>query len=298
MLVSDEVLCVAGGRRVGYRVSGADTRPNLLYFHGSPSSRAEVGEYEPGLLEEHGVCVVAVDRPGFGATDPLDDLDRLSRTRDAVAVAERLRMAQFAVQGTSGGGQYALACAVLMPGQVRAVMLTSAGGRISEEEGLDGLPEDIAEGWKAGWRDPEGARARLEVAAAELRADPLESLRKITSGWPADERDWVERTSAALSENMVEAVRQGAVGWWLDDQATGKPWPFDIAEVRAPLHIFHGDGDGLASLPVLRRSLAGAARVTEERIYAGGNHFSPWVTRERQVAMLAVVPHQVGRSAK
>lgn len=290
MPVSDDVLRVAGGRRAGYRLVGADARPTLLYLHGTPSSRAEVGDYQPGLLEERGVCAVAVDRPGYGATDPLDDLDLLARTKDAVAVAGHLGMAQFAVQGTSGGGPYALACAALMPDRVQAVILTSAGGRISEEGGLDGMPESIAEGWRQEWRDPGGARERLAAAMAELRAEPLESLRTLTSTWPADERDWVEKNSEALTEDMVEAARQGGAGWWLDGQATGQPWPFDVTEIRAPIYVFHGDSDSLAPLPVLRRSLARAARVKEERIYPGGNHFSPWVTRERQAAMLAVIP--------
>lgn len=35
---------------------------------------------------------------------------------------------------------------------------------------------------------------------------------------------------------------------------------------------------------------AGAARVTEDRIYPGGSHYAPWATRERQAAMLAVIP--------
>src|SRR5215475_10796869 len=115
---SDDVLHV-GGRRVGYRRSGADTRPTLLYLHGTPSSRAELGDYEPGLLEERGICAVAVDRPGYGATDPLDDLNLLARTRDAVAVAGHLGMTRFAAQGSSGGGPYALACAALMPARFR-----------------------------------------------------------------------------------------------------------------------------------------------------------------------------------
>ena len=288
MPLSDHVLR-SGGRRVGYRLSGADTRPALLYFHGSPGARTEVGDYEPGLLEERGICAVAVDRPGYGETDPLDGLDLLTRTSDAIAVAGHLGMARFAVQGTSGGGPYALACAVLMPDRVQAVILTSAGGRISEEGGLDGLPEDIAEGWRRTWRDPAGARARLEAAAAGLRADPLGSLRAMTSTFPADEREWTERNGSALAQDMVEAVRQGAAGWWLDGQAFGQPWPFDVAEIRAPVHVFHGDSDSLAPLPVLRRSLARAARVKEERIYPGGNHFAPWVTRERQAAMLALI---------
>src|SRR5215472_2801623 len=64
-------------------------------------------------------------------------------------------------------------------------------------------------------------------------------------------------------------MRQGAANWWLDVQAAGQPWPFDAAEIRVPIHIIHGGSDGLAPLPVLRRSLARAARV-QERIYPGG----------------------------
>ena len=84
-----------------------------------------------------------------------------------------LGMAQFAVQGTSAGGPYALACAVLMPDQVRAVILTSAGGRISEAGGLDGMPEDIAEGWRQEWRDPEGARDLFVPNTPSVPVDQL-----------------------------------------------------------------------------------------------------------------------------
>lgn len=94
------------------------------------------------------MCAAAVDRPAYGASDPLDDLDLLARTKDAATVAGRLGVGRFAVQSTSGGGPYALACAVLIPGQVQAVILTSAGGCIGEEGGLDGMPEHIAEGWR------------------------------------------------------------------------------------------------------------------------------------------------------
>jgi len=259
-------------------------------MHGTPSSRAEVGDYEPGLLEERGVCAVAVDRPGYGATDLLDDLDLIARTKDAVAVAGRLGMVKFAVQGTSGGGPYALACAVLMPDQVRAVILTSAGGCIGGEGGLDGMPEDVAERWRQEWRDPEGARDRLETAMAELRADSLGSLLSLTSTWPADERGWLENNSAAVAEDTIEAARQGGIGWWLDGQAAGRPWPFDVADIRAPICIFHGDSDSRAPLPLLRRSRTRAAPIRQERVYPGGNHFSPRVTRERQAEMLAVIP--------
>ena len=289
MRVTDEVLR-AGGRQIGYRLCGADARPALLYLHGSPSSRTELGDYEPGLLEDLGICAVAVDRPGYGATDPLDDLDLLARCRDAAAVAGHLGMARFTVQGSSGGGPYALACAVLMPDQAQAVILTSSGGNIGEEWALCAMPHGVADGWRRTWRDPGATRSRLESAAAGLRDDPAASLRQLASDWPADERDWLERTSAAMAADMSEATRQGAAGWWADGQSFGRPWPFDVASIQVPIHIFHGDSDSLAPLPILRRSLAGAADMREERIYHGGNHFAPWATRDRQAAMLALIP--------
>jgi pimeloyl-ACP methyl ester carboxylesterase len=169
------------------------------------------------------------------------------------------------------------------------VILTTAGGRISDKGGLEGMAEDIAEIWRREWRDPEGTQARLEVEMAGLRADPMAWVRQITSTWPADEREWLEKNSETLSEDMAEATRQGAVGYWLDGRATSQPWHFEVTEIEAPIHVFHGDSDTLAPLPGLRRTLAQASHVTEERIYPGGNHFSPWVTRDRQAAMLAIV---------
>jgi pimeloyl-ACP methyl ester carboxylesterase len=213
MPVSDDVLLVGGGRRVGYRLFGAEARPGLLFMHGSLGSRAEVGHYDLNLLEERGVCAVALDRPGYGATDALDDLDLLARTKDAVAVAGHLGMARFAVQGTSGGGPYALACAVLMPDRIQAVILASALGRVGNEGDLDLLPEDVAEEWRQEWRDPEGARDRLEVEAAELRAEPLASLRQLTSDWPAEERNWLEEHRGACRRCSPSCAQINQNGW-------------------------------------------------------------------------------------
>ncbi len=88
-----------------------------------------------------------------------------------------------------------------MPGQVQAVILAAAGGRISAADDLDGMAEEFAEGWRQEWRDPEGARAQFDVELAEMRADPLPWLRQLTSTWPADERDWLEKNSQAMAED-------------------------------------------------------------------------------------------------
>jgi pimeloyl-ACP methyl ester carboxylesterase len=64
------------------------------------------------------------------------------------------------------------------------------------------------------------------------------------------------------------------------------PFQITVDEIQAPIHVFHGDHDGWNPLTALRRSLEGAAQV-HEHIYAGGDHLSPWTTRQRRGAMLA-----------
>jgi pimeloyl-ACP methyl ester carboxylesterase len=283
----DQIVNTPEGRRVGVRRYGADTEPSLLYLHGCPGSRAEVRLYELELLEELGICVIAVDRAGYGLTDPANDWDVLARVRDALAVTDALGMSTFAVQGTSAGGPYALALAATVPDRVRAVILAGGQGRLDTDWAFDDMSPEFAEAWREELRDPAESRARLETEMLAFRnaSDIVGAWLDMTSHMPEDERALVASRGDALTEDTLEATQQGGVGYWLDGQTRARPWPFAVDEIQAAIHVFHGDHDGWNPLPALRRSLEGASRV-HEHIYAGGDHLSPWTTRQRRSAML------------
>jgi pimeloyl-ACP methyl ester carboxylesterase len=287
---SDQIVMTAQGRRVGFRRYGADVEPSLLYLHGCPGSRAEVGLYELDLLQDQGISAIAVDRAGYGFTDPANDWDVLARVRDALAVTDALGMSTFAVQGTSAGGPYALALAATVPDRVRAVILAGGQGRLDTDWAFDDMPPEFAEGWREELRDPEGSRARFETEMLAFRNAPdiVGAWGDMTSHMPEDERTLVASRGDALTEDTLEATRQGGVGYWLDGQTRARPWPFAVDDIQAPIHLFHGDRDGWNPLPALRRSLEGADRI-HEHIYPGGDHLSPWTTRERRSAMLREV---------
>ncbi len=288
---SDQTITTAEGRRVGFRRYGAaDVEPSLLYLHGCPGSRAEVRLYEVDLLQELGICVIAVDRAGYGLTDPADDWDALARARDAVAVTDAVGMSTFAVQGTSAGGSYALAVAATVPDRVRTVILAGGQGRLDTDWAFDDMPADFAAGWREELGDPEGSRARFEAEMHAFRSAPdiVGAWLDMTSHMTEAERDFVASIGDALIEDTLEATRQGGVGYWLDGQTRGRAWPFAVEKIRAPIHVFHGDRDGWNPLPALRRSLVDAADV-HEHIYPGGDHLSPWTTRQRRSAMLREV---------
>ncbi|HSN12638.1 MAG TPA: alpha/beta hydrolase, partial [Propionibacteriaceae bacterium] len=89
------------GRVVAAYAVGADAGPLVLYHHGSPSSRLEV-TWHHDVSRRRGVRVVGMDRPGYGASDPMS-FTFASVASDACAVADALGATQFAVVGQSSG---------------------------------------------------------------------------------------------------------------------------------------------------------------------------------------------------
>lgn len=282
----DAALIMSSGRRIGYRLYGADTPPRLLYLHGRPGSRAEVGLYDEALLLDLGICIVAMDRPGYGLTDPLDDLDPLSRARDAADLLEHLDLDDVTVQGTSGGAVPALAAAVLAQARVQSVTLTSAGGLHDPGGTFDDYPEDFRAELLRERDDKAAARRDAEDFAAQLRDDPIGAWHSVTSHWPADERSLLEVKADVLVEDSREAVTHGGLGYFVDNMSSWQPWPQAILDLDVPVHVFHGEGDQWAPIEGVRQMLA-PLRTVLWTTYPG-DHFSPWITEERQRAMLAV----------
>jgi hypothetical protein len=105
---SDDVLELAGGRRLAYAEYGsAEGRPVIL-FHGLPGSRLSWG-YPPREPIPQGLRVIAPDRPGYGLSDPNPGRSLLDWADDMVQLADALKIARLAIVGVSGGGPGALA---------------------------------------------------------------------------------------------------------------------------------------------------------------------------------------------
>jgi pimeloyl-ACP methyl ester carboxylesterase len=284
MAGGDRLVVTAEGRTVGTRSSGATDQLSLLYLHGSPGSRAEVGLFEPELLTEYGVGVVSFDRPGYGRTDPTEQPDFLAAVRDAVAVADSYSMDRFAILGSSGGGPYALAVAAQLPGRVTRVILAGGQPRLDTPWAYDGMDPEAIAGWQLTDQAEERRISDEAMAMAAAAPDKLQVWLDWMSDFPADELAFLRTRRDVMTEDLTEASRQGGVGDWLD-AVRAQPWLFDVADIACPIHAFHGGADTWNPWPALRKDLEGARDLTEY-VYAGGMHLAPWSTRERREAML------------
>ena len=107
-----------------YNFTGEDNAQLVLFIHGSPGQAADWNHFLTSTPD--GQTRIAVDRPGFGGSDPGRPFRQLSDQADAIAglIAERNR--STVVVGSSFGGPVALRLAADYPDLVNGVVLVGA----------------------------------------------------------------------------------------------------------------------------------------------------------------------------
>lgn len=119
------VLSRRGGRVIAWHEYGVLENPQqtVLYCHGTPGSG-----YEALFLDEAarqlGIRIIALDRPGLGASDPVDYRTVRGWVEDdLLAVVEHLGLERLSVIGFSGGGPHAMGIAARLPELVDRLVL-------------------------------------------------------------------------------------------------------------------------------------------------------------------------------
>jgi len=115
---------VAGGRRI-HTIEVGDGKP-LVLLHGSGPTALQ---FLPLLERLTGVRAIAVDRPGFGLSDPIER--RSKDYREAVVdsvnrILDGLGLTETALLGNSAGGTCALWYALANPDRVTRLILLGA----------------------------------------------------------------------------------------------------------------------------------------------------------------------------
>ena len=218
----------------------------MFLLHGTPGSR--LGPLPLGrVLYQLGVRLITFDRPGYGGSDRLVSRTVADVVPDVQAIADALEIDRFAVIGRSGGGPHALACAALLPGRVtRAGVLVSLAPWAAE--GLDwfaGMADSNVREYTIAANEPHVLTAHLVRVAAEIRANPVSHVSTLSLEMPEVDRRIVADAGirALLAENYAEALRESADGWIDDALAFCAPWGFDLADIRVPVLLWHGQND-------------------------------------------------------
>lgn len=243
------------GRRVGVAEYGpADGRP-VLWFHGTPGGRRQIPEELRRLAAEQRLRLVVLERPGYGGSTRHAYRDVAAITADVAVLLDALEIDRFAVAALSGGGPYALACAHAFPERVVAVsILGGVAPHCGPEAVRGGLVDAMAPlGTLAGplaW--PVGALFQGALVAFEPVAGWALDL--VARLFPEGDRPVFTHPEmrAMIIDDTWRTGRGGLPGPALDLRLFVRDWGFRLADVRVPVHFWHGDADPIVTIAQAR----------------------------------------------
>ena len=243
------ILTLSDGRQLGYARYGAKNGTPLLYLHGLPGSRFECRLIDTPA-KQLGISVIAVDRPGYGASSPLT-ASLTAWTADIEQLATHLGWRQFAVMGVSGGGPCALACAYHLSERVTHVALIAGLGPVYERTLLRNMGWVARVSFFASRRAPKLLEFFIGhplTVLARLKPGLLVNILATVNGQPDKQCLLREDIKNAFSANLTACFTQGSNGALQDLKQFQQPWGVDFKGITVAVTLWHGTRDSVVPL--------------------------------------------------
>ena len=258
------------GRRLGYAEWGDPGGRPLLYFHGWPGSRVE-GRLGDEAARAKGIRFIALDRPGMGLSDYQPRRTLVDWPDDVIQVAAALGLDRFAVLGISGGGPYAAACAWKLLERLTGAGIASGLAPVDVPGAIAGMSRRDQVIFRLVGRLAVLRRVLMAATAVSVRRHPDRVLERGVVA--AVDKKYLYRPDvrAILVESLSEAYRSGSRGPAWELALYARTWGFRLEDIRAPVHLWHGEQD--ANAPVtMARHLATAIPECQASFYPGEGH--------------------------
>lgn len=266
---------------VAYAAYGDPDGAPVFFFHGTPGSRL-LGALWDGAARERGVRLLAVDRPGYGRSDPWTGRTLADTADFAVPVLDDAGADRAGAVGFSGGGPHALALAATTD-RVRRVGLVAGAVPRGEDPRAQRLLGTLAS------RTPRLLGTLLRVQRWVARRNPGSVVGQYTSGDAASVPDGV---TELVGRDFVEALRSRN-GVVTESRLFAGTWDLPLEAIDAPVELFHGTRDG--NVPV-EGARALAARLDADLTVEETDHLRTLLaSREAILDRQAILDREAGR---
>jgi pimeloyl-ACP methyl ester carboxylesterase len=271
------------GRKLGYAEYGATKGKPIIYFHGFPGSRLDLPLCVPNdIATGLNARIIAIDRPGIGLSDFKSKRAFLDWPDDVLELADELSLDRFSVLGMSGGGPYAVVCAYMIPERLTSVGIVSGMGPANAPGIKQGACWIIPK--KPSWlRKPFLFLMDVGVRKAPERviANSLDML---------PEPDKIVLDDPELSKVYIDCIqesfRSGTSGVNYEAGMYTRPWGYQLRDIEAPIHIWHGELDRNVPISVGRYYSENVPKC-EATFFDNEGHLS--IFRNHTVQILSVL---------
>jgi 2-hydroxy-6-oxonona-2,4-dienedioate hydrolase len=227
------------GLKTRYMEEGVGV-PAIMLHGSSLGSSADVFRRNLTALGSQGIRAIAFDLPGFGKTDPSEDLSGGYRKKFILRFMDALGLQKAALIGHSSSGNPVVSIALENPDRVSHVMILGTGSL---------LPPLETGGTKVGGREG-AAQARLEdrMVKKEPSLDDTRALLEanLFHHELITDEELNLRHQSSIGRCFEEFVRRHAAGGEGGGNKGGKPsvplWQ-RLVEIKQPLLLIYGRND-------------------------------------------------------
>ena len=258
-MISEDILILPDGRRMGYGLYGNLQGTPILDFHGIPGSRREAALID-SYLQRQDVCFIGFDRPGYGRSSPRRNTRVADIPADVIALTDHLNLDCFLMLAYSGGAPFALAVAAAYPERVSALGIVSGIG--PAEVGAADMHEGNRKKFNLAQRHPQFAKLALSLAFNQMRrhADRLpQQLQTLWQKLPAvDQKVLQDETyKKGIIDITLDAIQNTAKGWVEEEVLVTLPWQINLNEIRCRnIYLWHGGQDRNVPLKMAQATAA------------------------------------------
>ncbi len=226
------------GRKLGYAEYGVASGNPVLFLHGAPGSSYFHTDLAT-IAAQNNVRLIAIDRPGYGLSDPQPNRTFLSFADDINALTSSLGMKEFSIIGFSAGSPYPLACAYKFPDSVTKIALAGSLAPMTEPCVMEGMSPTASEIYALAQSNPDELRKTFAVVAPSANA--LFGVMSASAG------DWDKKIlNARATEFELEYTQTllgGIEGMASDFILNSGSWGFPINACKTEVHLYTGSLD-------------------------------------------------------
>jgi pimeloyl-ACP methyl ester carboxylesterase len=242
----DVTSITADGRMLEVVLAGPANGEALFSHHGTPGA-AVMFDPQVEIGAERNLRHITYSRPGYGGSTRVKGRSVASCAADVVAVADALGYDRFYSVGGSGGAPHSIACAALLPDRVISAAAIACPAPVSAD-GLDwtaGMGEENVAELAAAKAGDDELHEFLESAAQSMVGASAEELVATLGGLVSevDRRAVTGPLCEFIVRETAHSLSTGVWGWFDDDKTILGDWGFELAGIRAPLHLWHGAQD-------------------------------------------------------
>jgi pimeloyl-ACP methyl ester carboxylesterase len=244
----------------------------VLAFHGLPGSRRQ-RHPDDAIALSLGARMLHVDRPGFGRSDPHPSRTLRDWATDTRHACDALGLGRIRLVGVSAGGPYALACAAILGERVIATAVVSGVGPPGSMPSPSTSPV-VRLGFALASRARWGVRPFAFVAGLFSRHTPGRYLDAVAARLNAADREILARPAvrAMFAEDLREAFSQSGAAFAQDLTVIAARWPIDLAQIRSPLELWHGEEDRVTPVAGAEAIARAVPHASFHRV-PGAGHF-------------------------